>query len=329
MRLTYLLAILGSTLLTHQLNSQTGVNPELQEHINKKEISIEHESIDYIDTCVTIQPGYRKGKDALLHGLESHVDVNYGTNNQFAASAWTFGGIPGDLRSVVQFDLAGIPEGTEIISARLSFYGWDTSPGLGQHSTLSGSNISWLQRITSEWIEEEVTWNTQPTTTAVNQVSVPESVSPDEDYIDIDVTNLVQDMVNAPSESFGFMLRLQNESYYRLLNFVSSDHPDDALHPKIEICYLTRADVSIEEQEKFSFSIFPNPTKNEAVIEINNSGNFEIDIEIYNMQGTLLRKNSTFDSTIQLDLSNLSNGTYIINMSQGYEMVCKKLIINE
>ena len=145
-------------------------------------------------TTLTLQPGPAQGQDALLHGLTSEVNVNYGSNGQFAANAWTFAGVEGVVRSVIKFDLSSIPRGARVDSAFLSLYAWDTTSGFEQHSTRSGSNAAWLQRVTSNWDEGTVTWNTAPSVSVQNQVALPASTSPNEDYLKIDVKSLPENI---------------------------------------------------------------------------------------------------------------------------------------
>jgi hypothetical protein len=188
-------------------------------------------------TSLVLQPDSSTGKDALL---DSHnPSLNEGSNQELNPLAWTISGSPFITRGLFQFDLSSIPAGATIQSATLTLYNNPTSlNGLlnGQHSHLSGSNMSYLQRVSSSWNENTVTWNTQPTATAANQVVLAQDTNAHQNYI-ADVTMLVTDMVNNPSSSFGFMLKLATEQYYRCLLFASSDHPNAALHPKLEICY--------------------------------------------------------------------------------------------
>ncbi|MCW3104983.1 MAG: hypothetical protein JWO09_3423 [Bacteroidetes bacterium] len=215
--------------------------------------SVYRDTINITDSCsiitnpgsgqsLVLQPDPVCGKDALLHGLITEQDVNYGANPQFMATTWTVGGVPATLRSVVEFDLSPIPPGSVIDSAYLSLYAWGLPTGSGPHSTLSGSNEAWLQRVITPWDENTVTWNTQPSVTTVNQVPVPASTGPAEDYR-IAVKPLVQDIVNDPAGSFGFELRLQTEAYYRRLNFCSSDHTDPLKRPKLEVFFTAPASV--------------------------------------------------------------------------------------
>ena len=191
----------------------------------------------YGQTNLILQPNSEEGKDALLHELESNRNSNYGYTHQFIASAWTFDGQPGIVRSVIDFDLSAVPSNANINNAYLSLYAWNSTVASGPHSSLSGSNACWLQRITENWEESSVTWNNQPGVTTQNQVTLPETSLPDLDYIDIDVTNLVKDMISDPENSHGFMIRLQEEQFYRRMNFCSSDHADSLKHPKLLIIF--------------------------------------------------------------------------------------------
>jgi gliding motility-associated-like protein len=190
----------------------------------------------YNQQTLVLQPGGACGKDAILHGLNSENTHNFGDQQQLSANSWTFNGVQGTVRSLLQFDLSTIPAGATVIHAELTLYAWDSNTGFGQHSTLGGFNNGLLQRVTTYWDEHTTTWQTQPATTNLHQVAVPVSTSPDQDYT-LSVTQLVQDMLSDPENSFGFLLRLTTEVANRRLNFCSSDHPDPSRHPKLTITY--------------------------------------------------------------------------------------------
>ncbi len=82
-----------------------------------------------------------------------------------------------------------------------------------------------------------VTWNNQPITTTENEVFLSESSSSFQDYLNIDVTNLIEDMIADPTNSHGFLLKLLDEQHYRKMVFASSGHSNSNLHPKLEVCY--------------------------------------------------------------------------------------------
>lgn len=191
-------------------------------------------------TTVTLQPGAAAGNDASLgshtnYGTENN---NYGTNIYF--NSYCIPGASGGQntnRAIIEFDLTSIPTGATIVSANLTLYAAGYI-----NSTLNGhfgsNNSCMLQRITSSWTESAVTWNTAPTTTAVNQVIMPQSTTSTQDYTS-NVTAMVQDMINNPSTSFGFYFALitENPSSQAGLLFCSSDHSNAAKWPKLEITY--------------------------------------------------------------------------------------------
>jgi hypothetical protein len=120
--------------------------------------------------------------------------------------------------------------------AYLSLYGKPSSLTAPQGN--AGSNSCYVQRVTSTWDEGTVTWNTQPTTTTANQVSLPGSngVQFNYDVVDLNITSLLQDIINQPPASrYGIMVRLQTEATYRSIVFASSDYSNAAKRPKLRL----------------------------------------------------------------------------------------------
>jgi len=189
---------------------------------------------------ITLQPDAASGKDAYISDWPTgnYQNTNFGTYSDYDAVASSAGGVNYLSRGLLQFDLSSIPANAVIISAQLSLYNNPTSQQ-GTHYAVPGPNDSRLERITSNWDENTVTWNTQPSTTIQNAVNLPPSSSPNEDYLNISVTNLVTDMMNNPGSSFGFMYRLNTEQPYNKMVFASSDHSDPAKRPKLVITYYT------------------------------------------------------------------------------------------
>ncbi|NPD46508.1 DNRLRE domain-containing protein [Lentimicrobium sp. S6] len=277
------------------------------------------------DTCFVFQPGSREGKDAILHGLISEINNNYGDNPQIAANAWTFGGTPGVVRNLIDFDLKKLPSNAKIKKAILSLYAWDhVNKEFGQHSTLSGSNACILHRVISPWEENKVTWNTHPEYTDKNKVTIPYSDFPTQNYPNIDVTELVEDMVAMPKKSFGFLLKLETEEYYRMMNFCSSDHSNPELRPQLKVfceLYEETNDPQVNNTSnidfKDSFIIYPNPATNKLQIDSKTEINF--DIKIYNMNGSLIDEFTNADEIIEYDMTKYPQGVYLFSfISYGY-----------
>ncbi len=201
---------------------------------------------DQNNDIFTLQPGPDDGKDANIYSHQP--DRNYGSplsdNPHDAAysiiiDSWTRDAGIYIHRSLLSFNLENITDANKISKAYLSLYfdsttyHWDAA-GFGNY----GQNEAVIQRITESWEEHIVTWNNQPATTNLNQVFLPQSQSQTQDYLNIDVTLLVKDMIAHPNTSDGFMIKLLNEgSIYHSLVFASSDNFNPSKHPKLTIEY--------------------------------------------------------------------------------------------
>jgi hypothetical protein len=276
------------------------------------------------DSVLTLQPDPETGKDALLHGLSSEVNVNRGNNPQLAASAWTFGGEPGIVRSVIEFNLKQIPPRKAIESAKLSLYAWDSTIGIAQNYSGDGSNACWVERIISNWDESTVTWNNQPRTTTYNRASLPMSTSATQNYLDIDVTKIAQDIVNYPDSSFGFMLKLQNETYYRSMNFCSSDHPNAEFRPKLVIKFAKATKTNDVYSLKDAIAVYPNPVR--EVLNIDMSANNlpeNASIILYNQLGQQVKQLPIKKGITSIDTGYLNNGIYLYKISDASNSLLK------
>jgi len=181
---------------------------------------------------LVFQPGH-EGKDSLIWSLAAAGTG--GDHPLLEAIAWTWQGTAGLIRSYIEFDLTSIAPGTQIASASLKLSANMSSPiEPTGHSSRSGSNAGVLQRVLQPWNESTLSWNTQPSFSTVGGVPLPQSVSNDQNYT-LDLTSMVQDMVDNPTSNHGFVLLLQTEQFYRALRFWSSDAPDSALRPRLEV----------------------------------------------------------------------------------------------
>lgn len=264
-------------------------------------------------TVTTLQPGPDEGKDALLKSCVQCGNWNlnnYGTAQSLAAVAWTNSGGPSNIRALLAFDLDTLPVGAEILEARLSLY-HDPISSEGEHSSLSGPNNCSIQRVDQSWDEQSVTWDAQPSSTTQDQIVLPMSTSDTQDYTDIDVTDLVVGMIQYGNH--GFLLRMENESYYRRVVFASSDHPDPALHPKLVITH--QSGVGIPMLENNVLRIHPNPTNGRVHIEGPKAG---AQLELFNLLGDRVTTESYRSvDRCTLDISGSSPGVYLLRVLQG------------
>jgi hypothetical protein len=180
---------------------------------------------------------------------------------------------------MIEFNLTSIPTNATVSSALLSFY-YSTSLCTNE-TNHTGSNASYLRRILTAWGELTVTWNTQPTTTTVNQVSLA-PLAASLNVLNINVTTMVQDMVTNPSTNFGWMLQLVSEpsSPPRKLVFGSSDCPDSTVRPMLVVTYTAPVPLPVE---LLSFEVANNSSGNilswATGSETNNNG-FEVQLSL-------------------------------------------------
>ncbi len=265
----------------------------------KLEITYTTDSLE----CITIQPS-SEGKDAKVFSLSP--GTNFGNDLDFIAATWTFSGDNGILRSFLDFDLSVLPPNAEVVSAALSLYYNAESSSAGQ----AGTNNAILQRVLDPWTEQAITWNNQPSATHLNEVELPISTSTNQDYIDINVTNLVSDMVTLPAQSYGFMIKQSDEVVLRSMKFSSSDVADDSKHPKLDICY--RINTANKEIHFNQAVIKPNPFDQSFTI-VDISGRYVVTIS--DLNGRIIYTTEVESQGDQITIDNLLNlppGMYFV-----------------
>ncbi|HLO92130.1 MAG: DNRLRE domain-containing protein [Chloroflexota bacterium] len=186
---------------------------------------------------VILKPGPLEGKDAYVNSYYERLD----STQSIIAAAWTYDGTEGIGRSFIQFNLPQLPDSISDFQAFLNLYYDPTSHHVGH----GGDNVCKLERIIEHWTEKGVSWHVQPAVNSDNAVFLPASITSNQDYPNIDVTQLVLDMYAHPDSSFGFRLSLVDETIYRSMILASSDHSNPDLWPSLVIRYNTPCDAPI------------------------------------------------------------------------------------
>ena len=189
---------------------------------------------NHADTLVIakiFQPDGLTGKDAIIESISP--DQNFGNTQFVTVLSWTNEGSFNTARTLIEFNLSNISPITKIKKARLSLY-WTRFENLSEHT---GDNAFSIFRIVEKWGENTTNWNNQPLTIDLHAVKVPKSKITSQSYVDIDMTDLVQDIVKYPSDSHGFMLKLDEENPYRLVILASSNCPEKNKRPKLVVFY--------------------------------------------------------------------------------------------
>lgn len=260
---------------------------------------------------------------------------NYGTaNNNYATatqlSAYCINGFSGGLninRSLFKFDLSQIPECATIISAKLDLFALGPIGTLNGHSI--GNNSAEIRRVNESWNLFSVTWNNQPSSSTLNQVLLPPSTTSTEDYLGIDVTDLVIDMVNLGDN--GFLIKQVIESPTRVLLFCSQDYANSEKHPVLKIEYESCEDSVGEPNENSDVSEYTNEllvpnvfTPNESgvhdVYEIKTLNQVEIKLTILNRWGQTVFESTSINPVWDGKLNGIlcEEGVYFVLYSVKY-----------
>lgn len=186
--------------------------------------------VDQFQQNVTLQPNSTEGIDVTVTSY--YPNKNYDTFGEIFC--WTIDGENVTNRFYLDFDLSSIPKDAKINNAQLSLYDFGENTLCGGHSKLSGSNRCYIRKVTTPWSEQTITWNNQPSYTEYNQVEIPESNSLHQNYLDLDVSQLIK---NDSTTDFGMVVMLENEEPYRAMMFATSDHEDSARRPKLVVSY--------------------------------------------------------------------------------------------
>jgi gliding motility-associated-like protein len=200
--------------------------------------------------------------------------TNYGTSTALQASTWTYVGIgcsQGDIRTLLKFDINPTTSPQALYDNRATLNLFFPTGSAETHSYVgSGTdNQFYVQRVTSNWVENTVTWNTQPTTTTTGQLLVPSSTTnPSTQDYQIDISTIVYDWVCGTTVNNGVRLILLNEGQtYRRVTFASKEHTTPALHPTLTLEYAyiaASAPDTICEGDAFNVNCALNNANNPA-----------------------------------------------------------------
>jgi hypothetical protein len=273
-------------------------------------------------SCVTYKLDTLTGAGAYVSDF--YPNTNFVNSTDLVGIAWTEQGTPYIGRSYFKYDLSSIPSNAVVSNAYLSLYA-NPSPVQPAHSTLSGSNSSLIQKVTDPWNENIITWTNKPNTTAVDEVQLSPSVTPNTNYLNIDVTTPIAQMVNNPSTNNGFMLRLQTESQYRSLNFASISCADSTKKPKLVICYSLSASIQEMTVRKPVLSVFPNPSSGAISVSFDHEVTY-CSIELLNLIGEVVFSEKFTGSKMLINVT-LPQGIYILKCSDALNVWSKKIIL--
>jgi hypothetical protein len=284
----------------------------------------------YAQYTVVLQPGAEDGCDAMVWDdpLYNKAVRNYGTHPELLVHAWTDQGVPVYARSYLAFDFSSLPR-TGLLSATLTLHNNPEGTFNGQHQPWSGPNRAWVRRVTTPWLEDSLTWLTQPAWTDHNQVSLPASTDGHQSY-SIDVTQLVEDMLaEFRDRSHGFAIVLEQETPYRALVFASSDYHDAAKRPHLELVFDESTAIGHATAPKtMQLDIYPNPASEQADVRATLPPGQTGSMELFDAAGRLLQAwEVDGNSHLPLRLTRFAAGLYWLRLGNDGAVIAKPLVV--
>lgn len=156
------------------------------------------------------------------------------------------------------------------------------------------------------------------------------SSSPTENFLFIDHISAI------PGESGSSILKIENGNLYTTYGVLSAGSNDHAVYSRINqnVFYafkeIIKNDITVnipEDQIMEHITVFPNPAHN--LINIKIDGQYDqVTVSIYSSIGTLLIKEENYNSDIQIDISKIPNGFYLLMLEYNNKSVFTKFIKN-
>ncbi len=193
-------------------------------------------------STIILKPGPESGIDASVcnsttwntgdpFNIRNFGWMIYQRNESWTANA--NGSPEHDWRSLILFEDLDTLGALDVLSATLKLYYAPDFPY--SNGGRYGFNQTEIFRISEEWEEMEVTWNTQPNFDASNSIIIP--TNNNFETISIGVTDWAIEMAANPITNHGFILIPSDDAPYRSMDFASSDHEDETLWPELIIEY--------------------------------------------------------------------------------------------
>ena len=183
---------------------------------------------------ITLQPG-PESKDTYVEiGYDNGVpkvyaDNNYGDKKDLLISRADILNFGYTARTYIEFNLSELDSNIVINLATLKLWGYVLTPN---------SFSLQVQKVTSPWQENIITWNNQPSFSPLIETTT--NVIRKRLWYDFNITDLVKSWYSHPETNYGLVLKLKPEEEERGYNFfiaVSSDDSIATSRPKLFITY--------------------------------------------------------------------------------------------
>jgi hypothetical protein len=191
-------------------------------------------------TTVTLKQGsngYTGTMDTYIDKISPYDIDFYGGVERIEIRSWN-GGVDEKMNVLIKFDLStlNLPANATITGAKLTLY---SIRARGQNG-----DVPVIEKVTSAW-NNQSTWSMGVPSAVATGITCPpvtaaytdDPVTP-EAYAIPGLQTLVQDWLTTPALNYGVMLSVTTDLNFR---FASSENPNAAAHPELEITYTTPA----------------------------------------------------------------------------------------
>ncbi|MBN1982079.1 MAG: DNRLRE domain-containing protein [Chitinivibrionales bacterium] len=248
------------------------------------------------------QPFY-PSQDAYVYQYQSGANFGAEGSLELQSNLFSYNDIS---RSLVQFDLSSIPQGTPVISAVFHVYMYNQA---GIDFDVD------LHRVLAPWEELVVNWDNQPVHDTDVVATLPYQGY---DWWQFDVADLVQLWVDDPDVNHGLKMKFQIEQYPDSLGRAAYFYSRDTTfnQPYLELA------LGVDEYQVGAlevFSLAPNPVSISTVLKIKSSKIGPIRVALYDIQGRLVRMihedpMMIGENGLSLDVRSIPTGTYLLKV---------------
>ncbi len=304
---------------------------------------------------------YNCGSSSLFKNAENEPP---GVVDELCTASWTYsakGCSTGAVRAYQKFPgLSTLPTNITIDSAKLVLKGktgtfYTIQPGNsyypGSPYNSYGTNEVELMRVTQNWSFSKLTWNNSPNTSTRNIIVIPPSTKKAGYDVTLDVSSLVQDMVDS-STPYGFSLKQRTEVYYRSMIFFSSFAKQAEDRPELRVYYhydstIQKDDSTYDDRDtttiwtgrattgistmsevEQSINLYPNPVESYLNLEFSISSGVILDYEVRSISGQLMMHEqkllSAGHNRLSVNVTTLPKGMYIISLHDGEKAIYKR-----
>ncbi|MEW6536607.1 MAG: DNRLRE domain-containing protein [Candidatus Auribacterota bacterium] len=165
------------------------------------------------------------GKDAWVDELRDPSYYQGGLDDEIRTSYDNYLG--GQERALIQFDLSAL-SATFVNDATLQLYLYINTNTDGTDKTITAN------RITAAWVENNITWSGQPSYDNQYQSSTIVADGYVNNWISIDITDMVNFWLINPAQNYGVMLEISQGTGINEKHFASSEQPENPWqHPQL------------------------------------------------------------------------------------------------